>query len=196
MERIEEEARTRGMRASRTSASTIRSDFERGYHARNTLDTIKNLAEYLSSVRGRRKALVYFSEGIDYDINDVFNNRDATTIIDATRDAIAAATRANVSIYGIDVRGLGAVARRRDRDPVASPTIRRSGSTASALQNELRLGQDSLRVLADETGGFAVVNTNDIAARSSGWSTTTARTTCSAITRPTIGATAASARSR
>ena len=51
---------------------------------------------------------MFFSEGIDYDINDVFDNRDATTIIDSTRDAIAAATRANVSIYGIDVRGLGA----------------------------------------------------------------------------------------
>jgi hypothetical protein len=35
--------------------------------------------------------------------------------------------------------------------------------TPSALNNEVRLGQDSLRVLSDETGGFAVVNTNDVA---------------------------------
>ena len=29
------------------------------------------------------------------------------------------------------------------------------------MQSELRLSQDSLRQLADETGGFAVVNRND-----------------------------------
>src|SRR6185369_1699558 len=31
----------------------------------------------------------------------------------------------------------------------------------SSLHNELRMAQDSLRVLSDETGGFAVVNRND-----------------------------------
>ena len=50
-------------------------DKERGFNARNTLDTIrKKLAEFLGGMRGRRKAIVLFSEGIDYDINDVFNN--------------------------------------------------------------------------------------------------------------------------
>ena len=162
MERIDQEAMTRGMRQSGERINDP-SDFERGYQARNTLTTIKNLAEYLEHVRGRRKALVFFSEGIDYDINDVFNNRDATTIIDATREAIAAATRANVSIYGIDARGLQTGM--EDAIEISSfpddPTL---GLNSTALQNELRLGQDSLRVLSDETGGFAAVNTNDIGA--------------------------------
>ncbi len=161
MERIDQEARTRGMRQSGERIDDP-SDFERGHQARNTLTTIKNLAEYLEHVRGRRKALVFFSEGIDYDINDVFNNRDATTIMDATRDAIAAATRANVSVYGIDARGL--LTGGDDSIEIGSfpddPTL---GLNSSALLNEQRLGQDSLRVLADETGGFAAVNTNDIA---------------------------------
>ena len=39
------------------------------------------------------------------------------------------------------------------------------GLDSSALLNEVRLGQDSLRVLSDETGGFAVVNNNDFARR-------------------------------
>ena len=50
-------------------------------------------------VHGRRKALVFFSEGIDYDIYDMFGNTQATTVMDAARDAIAAASRGNVSIY-------------------------------------------------------------------------------------------------
>ena len=37
------------------------------------------------------------------------------------------------------------------------------GIGSSSLQNEVRLSQDSLRVLSDETGGFAVVNRNDFA---------------------------------
>jgi VWFA-related protein len=160
MNRIEEEARTRGVRAENERINDP-DDFERGYQARNTLTTLKNLAEYLENIRGRRKAVVFFSEGIDYDITDVFNNRDATTIMDATRETIAAATRANVSIYGIDARGLTAMG--DDSIEIGSfPDDPSLGLGPSALQNELRLGQDSLRVLADETGGFAAVNTNDM----------------------------------
>ena len=160
MNRIEEEARTRGFRAPNERINDPE-EFERGYQARNTLTTLKNLAEYLENIRGRRKAVVFFSEGIDYDIHDVFNNRDATTIMDATRETIAAATRANVSIYGVDARGLTAMG--DDSIEIGSfPDDPSLGLGPSALQNELRLGQDSLRVLAEETGGFAVVNTNDM----------------------------------
>jgi VWFA-related protein len=134
---------------------------ERGHNARNTLDALGNLARALENIRGRRKALVYFSEGVDYDINDPFNNRDATAVMDASRAAIAAATRANVAFYGIDVRGLGAGF--DTLSEVASfPSDQTTGLNSSALFNETRLGQDSLRVLSEETGGFAVVNTNDV----------------------------------
>ena len=88
-------------------------DKERGFQARNTLDTIRNLAQYLGNIRGRRKAIVMFSEGIDYDIYDIMSidnsgATEATAVMDATRDMLAAATRANVAIYGVDPRGLGA----------------------------------------------------------------------------------------
>jgi VWFA-related protein len=160
LNRIDQEIMTRGQRQTGDRIDDI-DEAERGFNARNTLDSLKNFSEVMAGVRGRRKALVYFSEGIDYDINDVFNNRDATTIIDSTRDAIAAATRANVSIYGIDVRGLGA-AFDNFIDVQSFPEDTTLGLNSSALQNETRLGQDSLRVLGDETGGFAAVNTNDI----------------------------------
>jgi VWFA-related protein len=160
MNRLEEEQRTRGIRSDNDRINDPESA-ERGYHARNTLESLKNFADVMAGVRGRRKALVYFSEGVDYDIHDPFNNRDATDIIDTSRDLIAAATRANVSIYGVDVRGLGAGF--DDAIEIQSfpedPTL---GLNATALNDEVRMGQDSLRVLSDETGGFAVVNNNDI----------------------------------
>ena len=140
-------------------------DKERGFQARAALDTMRNLANYLGNVRGRRKAIVMFSEGIDYNIYDFMSinntgNSEASTVMDATREAIAAATRANVAIYGVDPRGLGA-----SFDTLAEiqsfPDDTSLGLNQSALFNEVRLAQDSLRTLSDETGGFAVVNRND-----------------------------------
>src|SRR4051794_16009783 len=46
-------------------------DMERGFNARTTLDTLRSVAEWFGSVRGRRKAILFVSEGIDYDIYDV-----------------------------------------------------------------------------------------------------------------------------
>ncbi|MEW6322871.1 MAG: VWA domain-containing protein [Acidobacteriota bacterium] len=161
LERIDEEARTRELRQQGDRIEDP-SDPERGYQARNALDSLKNLAQYLGGISGRRKAVVLFSEGIDYDITDVFNNRQASTVIDATREAIGAATRGNVAIYGVDPRGLGAGT--DDLIGVQSfPDDTTLGLGPTAFYNEVRLGQDSLRVLAEETGGLAVVNRNDLA---------------------------------
>ena len=137
-------------------------DKERGYHARNALDTVRNLAQYLGNIRGRRKALVLFSEGIDYDISNVFENTEATVVMDATREVIAAATRANVAVYGVDPRGLTSAG--DDMIQIQSfPDDTTLGLGAGSMFNEVRTAQDSLRVLSDETGGFAVVNRNDFA---------------------------------
>jgi VWFA-related protein len=137
-------------------------DRERGFNASATLRTMKNIAEFLDGVRGRRKSLILFSEGIDYNIFNPFDNADATTILDDTRAAIAAATRANVSVYAIDPRGLGGLSQEAMEltSLPEDPGLRLDGV---GLNDELRLSQDSLRVLAEETGGFAAVNTNDFA---------------------------------
>ena len=159
MGRLEEESRTRGQRQAGDTIDDPNSS-ERGFHARNTLESMKNFADLMTGVRGRKKALVYFSEGIDYDVTNAFL-RDSSTLLDAQRDLIAAATRANVAIYGIDARGLGAGA--DDAIEIQSfPEDLALGLNSSALQNEVRLGQDMLRVVSDETGGFATVNNNDI----------------------------------
>jgi VWFA-related protein len=140
-------------------------DMERGFNARTTLDTLRNVAEWFGSVHGRRKAILFVSEGIDYDIYDVIaqgnsNHQSASMVLDATRDAIGAATRANVAIYGIDPRGLTDLG--DESIEVGSfPDDTSLGVGPGSLQNELRLSQDSLRTLSEETGGFAVVNRND-----------------------------------
>ena len=144
-------------------------DVQRGQRARNTLLTLKNLAESLSGVHGRRKALVYISEGIDYTTTNFEqwreisgNARRGVSIEGDLRDAITAASRANVSIYSIDPRGLtnmGDTGIEINYIP-EDPNLRLD---SAGLLEELRLSQESLRVLADQTGGFAAVNSNDLA---------------------------------
>ena len=139
--------------------------FERTQNARNMLQSLQKLSDFMAGLHGRRKALVLVSEGIDYDIYNLFDNAGASsTIIDSTRDAIAAATRGNVSIYAIDPRGLvtpGAelIESSGAGGAVTEPNL---GLGMESAMNELRLSQDSLRELADETGGFAAVNRNNV----------------------------------
>jgi VWFA-related protein len=133
---------------------------ERALQARNVMATVRRLSEFMASVRGRCKAMLFISEGIDYDINQAVGvtGSTAASIVLDTQDAIAAATRGNVAIYAIDPRGLTT----GTEDLIeASSTFEEQGVGEVSARNELRLSQDSLRVLAANTGGFAAINQND-----------------------------------
>ncbi len=134
---------------------------ERSFNARNAMGTVRRLAEFMANVRGRRKALLLVGEGVDYDIHEAVGlaGSTATSVLLDTHDAIASATRGNVSIYAIDPRGLTT----GDEDLITqSSTMPEQGVGLNSLRNELRLSQDSLRVLAANTGGFAALNQNDL----------------------------------
>ncbi len=89
------------------------------------------------------------------------SNGDGWILLSDTRDAIDAATRANVNIYAIDPRGLAIP----DEDMItvsgAPPDDQSLGLRLSDMADELRTAQDSLRVLSGETGGFASLTSND-----------------------------------
>jgi VWFA-related protein len=142
---------------------------ERVFKTRSMLTSLRQVADWFGGVHGRRKTMLFFSEGIDYDITDIIRAPDrmpssASTIMSDIQDAIAATARSNVSIYAIDPRGLtdgsadtiGVGQFADSDDPSAGRGIGQSG-----LANELRLSQGSLRQLSEESGGFASVNRND-----------------------------------
>ena len=114
----------------------------------------------MGSIRGRRKAILMFSEGIDYPILDVFDSRDASTILSDTRDAIASASKANVNFYTIDPRGLHAMGD-ENMELGGFPADPSYNINPQAFEDERRLAVDSLKVLAEQTGGFAAVESND-----------------------------------
>ena len=141
-----------------STASADANELERYTKARNTLSTMKALANYLDGIHGRRKAVVFFSEGIDYDTVNPFAGRYARDVQDSMQEAIAAATRGNVSIYSVDPRGV--TSGTDDLIQIQSfPTDNSISSTQ--LLEETRVQHDNLRVLSDQTGGFAVLNQND-----------------------------------
>ena len=138
-------------------------EMERAYNARSTLTAIRDLAAFMEGVRGRRKSMLLISEGISYNIYDPFNNTSAGIILQQAGDAVAAATRANVAIYGIDPRGLSAFEEAIETSGTPSDVTPSQFSVTGSLLDSLRLSQQSLQVLANETGGFAAINRNDFA---------------------------------
>ena len=76
-------ARPSGRRPSRRTSGTWRPSAspvadardpmvqKRGFDARNTLEELQAIADWFGSVRGRKKSILFVSEGIEYDIEDV-----------------------------------------------------------------------------------------------------------------------------
>ena len=105
-----------------------------------------------------------FSEGIDYDINDVFNNRERDDDHGGDPRRIAAATRANVAIYGVD----SARPRRRHGRAIEVQDL---PDRPDAQPGQHRSFQNETRARAGQPAGAGrprpaaspLVNTNDFA---------------------------------
>ena len=140
---------------------------ERMFQARQALNSLRSIAEWMSAIQGRRKAIIYVSEGADFNLFDIFTGGDPSNfnfenfnmIQTETWDTVSAASRSNVQIYSVDPRGLSTM---------AQEDIEIGGLAAGAynlgpkqLVQELQSSQDNLRVLSEETGGIAFVGRND-----------------------------------
>jgi VWFA-related protein len=159
------------------------------YRAHVAFSTVNDLLNNLNSVTNRRKALIYVSDGYDFNpfqdarlglmdptspfaqnemrrnerqstedgsANDPLTNQQKQSEVFADADLARElgeltrqANRSNVTMYTIDPRGLVGMG---DIDEQVDP---------QQWNEYVRKSQDSLRVIAEETGGIAVVNQND-----------------------------------
>jgi VWFA-related protein len=133
------------------------SDEERADRVYSLTNTLEAVAAHLDRIEGRRKALLLFSEGIDYDTSDVTGKqqRYASDVTRAMARAVGALARTNVVLYTIDPRGLTSV----QNDLLEHPIWDRSPGSDQSLserdfEREVSSSIRSLRDLAQATGGF------------------------------------------
>src|SRR3954471_11234416 len=153
-----------------TSSSLIVSDLfenERTLRTTETLSALEQISKRLGTIRGRRKSLIFISEGFTSPQSTSTSSADQVTQLDASRsrayadsieralqDAARAATLNDVTIYTVDPRGMMTSGGRGDI----------LGSDESILQAaEDARSVQSMRDVAALTGGTAIVNTNNIA---------------------------------
>ncbi len=117
------------------------------------LSALEDAARKLS-LFPEKKALVYFSSGIGK--TGVENQSQIKATVNA-------AVRANVSFYPVDARGLVAMPPGGDASQ-ASPrgTGLISGTKQQGLRNALNDSQETLVTIAADTGGKAMLDTNDL----------------------------------
>ena len=133
-----------------------RSPCMRGEPAVPTLDTV---AARLATAPGRRKALMFISVGVALSLSAT--DSCGSQLADVMKDVFRQAQRANVNIHGIDPAGAGGYQqylRRRMAQRGAEPAM----PGRRRVPRSVRVLQDFMRVLADQTGGRAVINTDAI----------------------------------
>ncbi len=143
--------RERAMESARSLARMIVQ--QNAHYTSASLNTLQAIIRTLSALPGR-KVMTLVSDGF------FLNNRSASTMNDLRR-VVDAATRAGVVIYAIDARGLTVSplfdASQPSFGDEQPPGVRERVENAS--MEALRNGPFSL---ANDTGGFMVMNTNDL----------------------------------
>jgi VWFA-related protein len=133
-------------------------EFRGSVFATGTLGALRYIVTGMSELPGR-KSVILFSDGFRLFEQDRQGFQSTGTVMGFMRQLVETANRASVVFYTIDPRGLvytGATA----ADSITSPTS--LNNLMSSRSAELKDTQDGPRFLAAATGGFAVVNNNDI----------------------------------
>ncbi|HUG54917.1 MAG TPA: VWA domain-containing protein [Vicinamibacteria bacterium] len=112
-----------------------------------TLSALERALRALDGSRGR-KALVLVSEGFVLDPH-----------LDGFKRVVEAARRSNVALYFVDTRGLEGLSSTYGADLAAPPDSRDYG----AMWADNSQDAEGAEMLALDTGGFSVKNTNDLA---------------------------------
>ena len=117
------------------------------------LSALQTAVNMLSVVK-EKKSLIYFASGLN--LNGVDNQAQLRATLNAAR-------KANVALYPVDARGLVAAAPMGDasqRSPGGLGMF--TGSTAMAAMRGQQRSQDVLYTLAADTGGRALLDSNDL----------------------------------
>src|SRR5205085_41363 len=142
-----------------SDAETELNNFREDIFAVGTLGALNYVVRGMHELPGR-KSVVLLSEGFQLYRNS--NNETNYRVLDALHRLIDLANRASVVIYTMDARGLqytGLTA----ADSTTGLSSDQLEQQLSSRSERLFETQSGLRYLAQQTGGFAIVNNNDLA---------------------------------
>ena len=134
-------------------------DFRGSYFATGTLGALRFIVTGMKELPGR-KSVILFSDGFKILQKDEQGFTEGGMVLQFLRQLVDTANRASVVFYTIDARGLVTTGLSAEDDVNASPE--RLQEILSDRSNELFDTQAGLTYLAQQTGGFAVINNNDI----------------------------------
>ncbi len=121
------------------------------------LRTLERIAEWMGGGDARRKAIILIGQGIDTGSSPVTRGAgslaaDTLELRDAMSRASGIAARHDVTLYAIDPRGLPT----GEQSSIRTRFLFTDERFSAAIRRE----KESLRTLAEETGGFALVDSN------------------------------------
>jgi len=136
-------------------------DFRTNYFVTGTLGAVNYVVRGMAELPGR-KSIMLLSDGFKLFNKDAGGSIESSRIMDSLRRLVDQANRSSVVIYTLDARGLQVTG--------LTAADNTQGRTSEEIREEernrgieLQDTQDGLIFLAEETGGFAIINNNDLA---------------------------------
>lgn len=157
---IDSEEESEEEESAQTGNGQTEESFRSESFANATLGALQFIVGGMKDLPGR-KSVILFSDGFEVFSRPSGGAGEATTALDSLRRLVDTANRASVVFYAIDARGLLTTNLNAVDNP---PNIKGSEiQQISSSRNELLFNtQEGLILLSQETGGFAVINNNDL----------------------------------
>ncbi|MBK8466134.1 MAG: VWA domain-containing protein [Chloracidobacterium sp.] len=135
-------------------------DFRTSVFATGTLGALRYIVTGMSELPGR-KSVILFSDGFKIFETDANGNQESGPVFDFLQQLVDVANRASVVFYTVDARGLqytGFTA----VDNISDTSPDSMNALSQDRRDELFDTQEGLSFLAEETGGLAIKNNNDL----------------------------------
>lgn len=138
-----------GRGAARGDANTTALELERLDYAEQAVSTLSQTAEMLRPVEGRRKAILYVGEGIDYELGDR-----TLDLMQQVNAFVSAVSRSGTVLYTLDPGGM--------RAPALGVDSPAGSAFSGALDDAGARAYSMLQAWASGSGGVAAIDTNDL----------------------------------
>jgi VWFA-related protein len=135
-------------------------NFRQSTFAVGTLGALRFIVSGMRELPGR-KSVILFSDGFRIFDRNPNGSQDSSIVFSFLQQLVDAANRAAVVFYTVDARGLQSTGITA-ADQVSNPSPQNLQRILSGRSAELFDTQEGLSYLAEETGGFPLLNNNDL----------------------------------